>query len=82
MRHRSLDTIKFLTLDEIARLFKAIGGDKRNRAIFLLAYRHGLRAREVGLLRKDDLDLKSLRLVLHRLRRAVTLARIPCSQTR
>ena len=68
MRRRSLDTIKFLTLDETGRLFKAIGDDKRNRALFLLAYRHGLRASEVGLLRKDDLDLKALRLVLHRLK--------------
>jgi len=68
MRRRSLDTIKFLTLEETRRLFKAIGDDKRNRALFLLAYRHGLRASEIGLLRKDDLDLKSLRLVIHRLK--------------
>src|SRR5262245_61443378 len=68
MRQRPLDTIKFLSLEETARLFKAIGADKRNRAAFLLAYRHGLRASEVGLLRKDDLDLKSLRLVIHRLK--------------
>jgi site-specific recombinase XerD len=68
MRQRSLDTIKFLTLDETTCLFKAIGDDKRNRAIFLLAYRHGLRASEVGLMRKDDLDLKSLRLAIHRLK--------------
>ena len=61
-------TIKFLTIDEIGRLFQAIGGDKRNRALFLLAYRRGLRASEVGLLRKDDLDLKALRFVLHRLK--------------
>jgi integrase len=61
-------TIKFLTIDEIGRLFKAIGDDKRNRALFLLAYRHGLRASEVGLLRKEDLDLKALRVVLHRLK--------------
>ena len=54
MRRRSLDTIKFLTLEETRRLFKAIGDDKRNRALFLLAYRHGLRASEIGLLRKDE----------------------------
>jgi type 1 fimbriae regulatory protein FimB/type 1 fimbriae regulatory protein FimE len=68
MRRRSPDTIKFLTLEELRRLFKAIGDDKRNRALFLLAYRHGLRASEIGLLRKDDLDLKSLRLIIHRLK--------------
>jgi site-specific recombinase XerD len=42
--------------------------DKRDKAIFLVAYRHGLRASEVGLLRVDDLDLKRLRIMLHRLK--------------
>jgi type 1 fimbriae regulatory protein FimB len=64
--HRS-ETIKFLTLDETRRLFKAIT-DKRDKAIFLLAYRHGLRASEIGLLRVNDLDLKRLRIMLHRLK--------------
>ena len=36
--------------------------------MFLLAYRHGLRASEVGLLRAEDLDLKTLRLMVHRLK--------------
>jgi integrase len=61
------ETIKFLTLDETKRLFKWIT-DKRDKAIFLIAYRHGLRASEVGLLRVDDLDLKRLRIMLHRLK--------------
>lgn len=47
------DTIRFLTLDELGRL---------------LAYRHGLRASEVGLLRAEDLDLRALRLTVHRLK--------------
>ncbi len=64
--HRS-ETIKFLTLDETRRLFAAIT-DKRDKAIFLLAYRHGLRASEIGLLRVSDLDLKRLRVMLHRLK--------------
>ncbi len=41
---------------------------KRNKAIFLVAYRHGLRASEVGLLRTSDLDFKKLRIMLHRLK--------------
>ena len=61
------ETIKFLTLDETRRLFASIT-DKRDKAIFLLAYRHGLRASEVGLLRVSDLDLKRLRVMLHRLK--------------
>lgn len=66
-RARRSETIKFLTLDETQRLFKVII-DKRDKAIFLLAYRHGLRASEIGLLRVSDLDLKRLRIMLHRLK--------------
>ena len=64
--HRS-ETIKFLTLDETRRLFAGIT-DERDKAIFLLAYRHGLRASEIGLLRVNDLDLKRFRVMLHRLK--------------
>jgi site-specific recombinase XerD len=66
-RARRSETIKFLTLDETRRLFAAIT-DKRDKALFLLAYRHGLRASEIGLLRVSDLDLKRLRVMLHRLK--------------
>ena len=64
-RARRTETIKFLTLDEAKRLFSVIDS-KRDKAIFLLAYRHGLRASEIGLLRKSDLDLKTLRVMIHR----------------
>jgi len=66
-RARRTETIKFLTLDETRRLFAGIT-NKRDKAIFLMAYRHGLRASEIGLLRVDDLDLKRLRVMLHRLK--------------
>jgi len=66
-RVRRTETIKFLTLDETKRLFAWIT-DKRDKAIFLLAYRHGLRASEIGLLHATDLDLKRLRIMLHRLK--------------
>ncbi len=49
--------ITYLTQDEVKRLFAAIKG-KRDRALFNLAYHHGLRASEVGLLQITDLDLK------------------------
>ena len=62
------ETIRFLTLDETARLLHAIGAHRRDRALFLIAYRHGLRASEVGLLRVEDLDLKTLRIMVHRLK--------------
>ena len=64
---RRTETIKFLTLDETKRLFGVIA-DKRDKAIFLIAYRHGLRASEIGLLKESDIDFKKLRLMLHRLK--------------
>ena len=67
--HRA-ETIKFLTLDEIKRLFSVIRS-KRDKALFLLAYRHGLRASEVGLLHKHDLNLKQLRIHIHRLKGSI-----------
>jgi type 1 fimbriae regulatory protein FimB len=66
-RARRTETIKFFTLDETKRLFAWIT-DKRDKAIFLIAYRHGLRASEIGLLQTSDLDLKRLRIMLHRLK--------------
>lgn len=66
-RHSPTDTIKFLTPDETKRLFSIIK-DRRDRAIFLVAYRHGLRASEIGLLHTGDLDLKRLRLMVHRVK--------------
>jgi integrase len=44
-----LPDITFLTQDEVRRLFAVITG-KRDRALFQLAYHHGLRASEVSLL--------------------------------
>ena len=58
MARSPTDTIRFLTLEELARLFAVVRASPRNRALFLIAYRHGLRASEVGLLRTDDLDFR------------------------
>jgi type 1 fimbriae regulatory protein FimB len=67
MRQRRSETIKFLTLSEFQDLLRAID-DVRDRAIFLIAYRHGLRASEVGLLQLSDIDFKAMRLMVHRLK--------------
>lgn len=66
-RATKAETISFLTQDETKRLMSVISS-KRDKAIFLLAYRHGLRASEVGLLRRSDFDDKQLRLSIHRLK--------------
>lgn len=63
----SSNTIKYLTQDELRRLLKAITS-KRDKALFLLAYRHGLRASELGLLRVDDTDLDRGRIRITRLK--------------
>jgi site-specific recombinase XerD len=70
MARRRQETIKFLTFDETKQLFNTIKdkGNKRDRALFLLAYRHGLRASEVGRLHKTDVDFKQLRIFCHRLK--------------
>jgi hypothetical protein len=59
MRAKRTQTIKFLTLDESKRLFAVIK-DWRDKAIFLIAYRHGLRASEVELFQTGDLGSKKL----------------------
>jgi site-specific recombinase XerD len=64
---RRAETIKFLTPDETRRLFSVIRS-RRDRALFLVAYRRGLRASEVGLLETADLDMKNLRAMFHRLK--------------
>ena len=66
-RARRMERIKFLTVDEWRRLFVAID-NRRDRALFLIAYRHGLRVSEVGLLHRTDFDEKQHRLNVHRLK--------------
>ncbi len=59
--------ITFLTQEEVHRLFSAIK-TKRDRAIFAVAYRHGLRASEVGMLQRTDVDLKAARITINRVK--------------
>ncbi len=67
IRAMRLASIKFLTADETRRLFAVIKS-KRDRGLFLVAYRHGLRASEVGMLHVGDVDLKKLRIMVHRVK--------------
>jgi integrase/recombinase XerD len=63
--------IYFLTQDELRRLLKVIRS-KRDKAIFLVAYRHGLRASEIGLLQRADVDAKQGRISIHRLKGSIS----------
>src|SRR5215472_9340467 len=52
---------KALTPEEILKVLKVASQSKRNLAMILLAYRHGMRASEVCELRLSDLDLRRLK---------------------
>lgn len=67
VRRADRRTIHFLTQEELRQLFKVIRS-KRDKAIFLVAYRHGLRASEIGLLQRTDVDAKQGRISIHRLK--------------
>src|SRR5919108_1134260 len=64
---RGSGTMQFLAQEELKRLFAVIK-DKRDKVLFLLTYRHGLRASEVGHLQRTDVDLKQGRITIHRLK--------------
>src|SRR2546426_2664970 len=59
--------IKFLTEDELARLFSVIPS-VRDRAMFQIAYHAGLRASEIGMLQLRDYDPKAAKIFVHRLK--------------
>ncbi len=64
-------SIFFLTQEELRQLFSVISG-KRDRAIFYLAYHHGLRASEVSLLLRDDLQDRQGRIHIHRVKGSIS----------
>lgn len=67
MRRRTLDKIHYLTQEELKRLLSVVT-NRRDKAIILLAYRHGLRASEVGKLQRSDIDFIRQRIRIHRLK--------------
>lgn len=69
VRHRD-----YLTSDEIKRLLTAAKTGRhgrRDHLLVLLMYRHGLRVSEAVALRRDDFDLTSGHLWVHRLKRGL-----------
>jgi len=66
---RMEQTFHYLTQDEVARLLQvAKRHSLRDYAILLLTYRHGLRASEIGQLRRDNLDLERQAIQIDRLK--------------
>ena len=66
----NIKSIKYPTQDELKRLFGVIES-KRDKAIFLIAYRHGLRVSEVGMVRIEDVDLAKGRIRIDRLKHSL-----------
>jgi integrase len=58
----NIKSIKYLTQDELKRLLGVIE-NKEHKAIFLIAYRHGLRASEVGMIKLEDIQDGRIRIV-------------------
>jgi len=63
--------IKFLSMEEIKALLNSIS-NRRDKAIFLLAYRYGLRASEAGLLTRDDVKMTQRKIFIHRLKGSIS----------
>ena len=63
---------KALTPEEILKVLEIASESRRNLAMVLLAYRHGMRASEVCDLRLSDLDLKNSQITIRRLKGSLT----------
>lgn len=61
---------KYLTQDEVSAFFSKIH-DKRDRALFDLIYKYGLRVKESTLLRLADVDLKRGKIFIRRVKSGV-----------
>ena len=61
---------RYLTQDELAAFFAKIK-DRRDRALFDLIYKYGLRVKEATLLRMADVDLKRGKLFIRRVKGGV-----------
>ena len=65
------ESIKLLTQTELQRLFACIRkASRRDYAIFLVSYRHGLRSSDVGLHQVSDLDVTGRKLRIHRCKKS------------
>ena len=60
--------MKALTPEEIRKVLKVASESRRNHAMILLAYRHGMRASEVCNLKLNDVDLKNGEITIRRLK--------------
>ena len=64
-------TIHYLSQEELKELLKNVTS-KRDMALILLAYSYGLRASEVGLLRREDIDFERLKIRITRVKGSIS----------
>lgn len=67
-------TVKFMTVSEVSRLLNAAKHSPRDHLVLLLAYRHGLRAREVSETRVSNVDLIGKTFAPSRLKESVSVS--------
>jgi integrase len=65
------NTIYYLTQEELRRLLATVT-NKRDKALILLAYSYGLRASEIGMLRREDIDFQRLKIRIQRLKNSIS----------
>jgi type 1 fimbriae regulatory protein FimB len=65
------ETIHYLSQEELKALLKQ-AKSKRDKALIFLAYSYGLRASEVGLLRREDIDFERMKIRIHRLKNSIS----------
>ena len=58
--------MKSLTTSEVLKILKIASDSKRNHAMILLAYQHGMRASEVCELKLSDVDFKNEKITISR----------------
>ncbi len=69
--HTQQGKIAYLTQEELRGLLAVIQ-DQRDRALFYLAYHHGLRASEVSLLQRQNIDAPTGHIYIHRLKGSIS----------
>lgn len=74
-RNSEVRSREYLTPEEVEALMRAAGGigrhRHRDRTLILIGYRHGLRVSELAALRWDQVDLKTGRLHVKRLKNGI-----------
>lgn len=64
-------SIHYFTQQELHDIFSVIE-DRRDKALVLTAYTYGLRASEIGMLRREDIDFERLKIRIQRVKNSIT----------